>query len=109
MSTLNDDYSAVLTARAALTPLQTAVNAAQSALTSAQGALAGGQAQVTAAQGQVVNDLTADGEPGFVANADGSITLLELDPANANGFDELVIQSATSLPGGAPPPTPPSS
>ena len=107
MSTLNDDYTAVLTARAALGPLQTAVNGAQSALTQAQGALAGGQAQVTAAQSQVVNDLTADGQPGFVANADSSITLLEFDPANANGFDEQVIQPATSLAGGAPPPAPP--
>jgi hypothetical protein len=110
MSTLADDYGAVQTARAALAPLQTAVNGAQSALTQAQGALAGGQAQVIAAQAQIVADLTADAVPGFVSNPDSSITLLELDPANANGFDEDVIQPATSLAGGAaPPPTPPPS
>jgi hypothetical protein len=107
--TLADDYTTVLTVRVAQSPLQVAVAVAQSALTAAQGALAGGQAQIAAAQQQVVADLTADGEPGFVTNADNSITVLELDATNPNGFDETVIQPASSLGGGAPPLTPPTS
>jgi hypothetical protein len=107
--TLADDYAVVLSARAARPAAVSAVASAQSALTDAQAGLASVDSAIATAVAQVAADLAADGEPGFVANADGSITLLEPD-ANNPDFEEITVKPASALAGGAAqPPTPPPS
>ena len=105
MATAADDYSAVSTADAAVATAQGNVTSAQAALAAANAALTTAQAADTAADQQLAADLTAG--PGFITNADGSITVLAVAPGTPTGFSSTVVQPLASIPSVSPTPTTP--
>ena len=98
MATIADDIAAISADSTKLATDQGAVVAAQTALANAQAVVADDTTAISAADTTLSSALKTAGNPVFIANADGSVSVYAYSAADP-GFTITVAQPAGGLPG----------